>query len=107
MRSRNRASTTLYIETTLRGHRAKEFAEALPALARAGELAAFGLRMNAGWPYEAFLARTGFDLREEWAKDIEFLVGRGWGERLPDRFRLTDRGMRFADSAAERMLRPA
>ena len=106
VRSRNRASTVLYIESALRGHRAKEFAEALPPLARAGELAAFGLRMNAGWPFDAFARRTGFDLRSEWAKDIEFLVGRGWGECLPDRFRLTPRGLRFADTAAERMLRP-
>ncbi len=105
VRSRNRASTVLYVESALRGHRAKEFAEALPPLARAGELAAFGLRMNAGWPFDAFARRTGYDLREEWADDIAFLVGRGWGECLPDRFRLTPRGLRFADTAAERMLR--
>lgn len=105
VRSRNRASTILYTEAALRGHRAKEFAEALPPLGRAGELAAFGLRMNAGWPFDVFRRRTGYDLRDEWAEDIAFLVGRGWGECLPDRFRLTAQGMRFADTAAERMLR--
>ena len=105
VRSRNRASTVLYTEQALRGHRAKEFAEALPPLARAGELAAFGLRMNAGWPFQAFHELTGFDLRDGWAADIASLADQGWAEVLPDRLRLTPQGLRFADEAARRMLR--
>ena len=74
-------------------------------LGRAGELAAFGLRMNAGWPFAAFQERTGFDLRNEWAADLDQLSRQGWAEVLPDRFRLTPQGLRFADAAARRMLR--
>ena len=106
MRSRNWANTTMYCEQLERGRRSKEFAEALGPLARAGELAAFGLRMNAGWRYTEFEARTGFDLRKEWAEDLRFLEACGWAERGELGFRLNRQGLRFADSAAVRMLRP-
>ena len=87
------------------GKRAIESTEELPPLRRAGETAAFGLRMNAGWPLGEFQRVTGFDLRREWSGEIEQMVGRGWGELLPDNFRLTKTGLRFADSAAELFLR--
>lgn len=106
VRSRNWANTTLYCEQLEKGRRAKEFAEALSPEARAGELAAFGLRMNAGWPFDEFRQRTGHDLREGWADDLQEMVRRGWGEILPDRFRLTRAGLRFADTVATHFLRP-
>ena len=106
VRSRNWANTVMYCEQLERGRRSKEFAEALGPLARAGELAAFGLRMNAGWRYSEFQERTGFDLRQEWAEDLKALDGCGWGERGDDRFRLNRQGLRFADAAAMKMLRP-
>jgi oxygen-independent coproporphyrinogen-3 oxidase len=106
LRSRNWSNTVLYCEQLEKGRRAKEFAEALPALGRAGEMAAFGLRMNAGWPWDEFLGRTGFDLRTEWAADLALLVSRGWAEITPTHFRLTRAGLRFADSAAQSFLRP-
>jgi len=62
--------------------------------------------MNAGWPYAEFTARTGFDLRTDWRADLDKLVQRGWGEDLPDRFRLTRAGLRFADAAGAELLRP-
>ncbi len=105
LRARNWANTDLWITQLEKGRRAKEFAEALSPLARAGELAAFGLRMNAGWPWEEFVARTGLDLRTEWSEDIADLVRRGWAEASPTALRLTPSGLRFADSAGERMLR--
>lgn len=105
VRSRNWANTNLYCEQLERGRRAKEFAEALPPLARAGELAAFGLRMNAGWPLAEFHERSGLDLREEWGREIQDLVQRGWGELVENHFRLTRQGLRFADTAAEMFLR--
>ena len=107
LRSRNWSNTVLYCEQLEKGRRAKEFAEALPPLSRAGEMAAFGLRMNAGWPWEEFQARTGFDLRGEWSAEIAQLVHRGWGEATPTHFRLTRAGLRFADAAAQLLLRPA
>ena len=71
----------------------------------AAETAAFGLRMNAGWPFDTFNRATGFDLRSEWSADMDSLVQRGWAQRSPDRFQLTSEGLRFADSAAEMFLR--
>ncbi len=104
LRSRNWANTTLYCEQLEKGRRAKEFAEALPPLARAGELAAFGLRMNAGWPLKEFQDRTGIDLASEWRTEMDDLIRRGWAEETPTSFRLTRQGLRFADAAAEKFL---
>ena len=106
VRSRNWANTTLYCEQLERGRRAKEFAEALSPLARAGELAAFGLRMNSGWGLIEFTERTGFALQAEWRSEMNQLIARGWAEESDERFRLTRAGLRFADTAAEMMLRP-
>ena len=104
LRSRNWANTNLYCEQLEKGRRAKEFAEALPPLARAGELAAFGLRMNAGWPLTEFRERTGVDLASEWRDEMDELIRRGWAEETPTSFRLTRQGLRFADAAAEMFL---
>ena len=106
LRSRNWSNTILYCEQLEKGRRAKEFAEALPPLARAGETAAFGLRMNAGWPWDEFQTRTGFDLRTEWSGELANLISRGWAESTPTHFRLTRAGLRFADAAAQAFLRP-
>lgn len=105
VRSRNWANTTFWGESVDRGHRAKEFAECLEPLAAAGELAAFGLRLNAGLSFEEFQNRTGLDLRIEWKTDLEELVRRGWAEWNDRRFRLNDKGHRFADAAAELLIR--
>lgn len=105
VRTRNWSNTPLYCERLEAGQRALESREELPPLRRAGETAAFGLRMNAGWPYAEFERVTGFDLREEWAASMADCMARGWGERLPERFRLTRTGLRFADAAAELFLR--
>ena len=104
-RSKNWSNTILYCEELEKGRRAIESTEQLPPLARAGEVAAFGLRMNAGWPFEKFQRATGFDLLEDWSAEMNHLAEQGWGEIEPDRFRLTQRGLRFADTAAEQFLR--
>ena len=106
VRTRNWANTQLYCEQLERGRRAVESREELAPLARAGETAAFGLRMVAGWPLVEFERVTGFDLRGEWAKDLADLERRGWGIGREDRFQLTRAGLRFADAAAELLLRP-
>lgn len=105
VRSRNWPNTVLYCEHLERGRRAIESTEELSPLRRAGEIAAFGLRMNAGWRFAGFERVTGFDLRREWAAEMSQLVERGWGDLEADRFRLTPRGLRFADAAAELFLR--
>lgn len=105
VRAKNISNTQLYCERLERGERAVETVEELPPLKRAGETAAFGLRMNAGWPLIDFRAVTGFDLQSEWQAEISALVNRGWADLFPDRFRLTPAGRRFADAAAEMFLR--
>lgn len=106
VRTRNWANTQLYCERLERGLLPAESREELGPLARAGETAAFGLRLVAGWPFAEFTRVTGFDLREEWADELRELERRGWGVRHADRFQLTRAGLRFADAAAELMLRP-
>jgi oxygen-independent coproporphyrinogen III oxidase len=104
-RTRNWANTQLYCEQLEKGRRAIESKEVLTPLARAGETAAFGLRMVGGWPFSQFKRVTGYDLRREWAAEMAQLARQGWGHLTPSRFRLTPLGLRFADSAAELFLR--
>ena len=105
VRTKNWSNTTLYCEQVERGERPIESRDVLSSLARAGEVAAFGLRMNSGWDFEQFRDATGFDLEKGWRREIESLVQRGWGELGQSRFHLTPNGLRFADSAAEEFLR--
>ena len=104
-RTKNWSNTRLYCELIEAGRPAVESREELPPLARAGEAAAFGLRMVAGWPFDDFRRATGHDLRGEWAEDMRHLVERGWGRLSPLQFQLTPAGLRFADAAAQLFLR--
>jgi oxygen-independent coproporphyrinogen-3 oxidase len=105
VRTRNWANTEMYCELVEKRKRPLESSEKLSKLERAGEVAAFGLRMNAGWPFETFVNATGFDLRREWNSEMQTLERDGLGVIEPDRFRLNARGMRFADTAAQQFLR--
>ena len=105
VRTKTCSNTQLYCERLEQGELAVESREELAPLARAGETAAFGLRMVAGWAFEQFHQTTGYDLRREWAEDMNQLVAQGRGRILPDRFHLTRAGLRFADSAAQLFLR--
>jgi len=104
-RTRNWSDTKLYCELIEAGKPAVESREELAPLARAGEAAAFGLRLVAGWPFEEFRRTTGHDLRGPWAGDMSRLVEQGWGRLSPERFQLTRAGLRFADAAAQLFLR--
>jgi len=105
VRTKNWSNTQLYCEQLEKSKRAIESREELPPLKRAGETAAFGLRMNVGWGFEEFQGTTDFDLRHEWSQEMEQLTARGWAARDTQRFQLTSRGLRFADAAAELFLR--
>ena len=105
VRTKNWANTQLYCEQLEKNKRAIESSEELPPLKRAGETAAFGLRMNAGWPLADFKRTTNFDLRAEWSSEIKNLEARGWGKFSGESFHLTHQGLRFADAAAEMFLR--
>ena len=105
VRTKNWSNTQLYCDQLEKGRRAIESSEELPPLRRAGEIAAFGLRMNAGWPFTEFKRATDFDLRNEWDSEMNQLAERGWASRDSEKFQLTHQGLRFADSAAELFLR--
>jgi oxygen-independent coproporphyrinogen-3 oxidase len=105
VRTKNWSNTQLYCEQLEKGKRAIESSEELAPLKRAGEIAAFGLRMNLGWPFEQFQKITGYDLRAEWSSEMKRCVEQGWGQTTSDSFRLTRQGLRFADAAAEMFLR--
>jgi putative oxygen-independent coproporphyrinogen III oxidase len=105
VRTKNWSNTQLYCEQLEKGKRAIESSEELPPLKRAGETAAFGLRMVAGWPFDEFRRTTHFDLRTGWKSEMQQLSERGWGNISPDHFRLTRSGLRCADAAAEMFLR--
>ena len=105
VRTKNWSNTSVYCDLLERGRRAVESSEELPPLARAGELAAFGLRMTAGWPLAQFRDRTGFELRAEWGAEINRMLDLGYAELSADRFRLTAQGLRYADWAGGEFLR--
>jgi coproporphyrinogen III oxidase-like Fe-S oxidoreductase len=104
VRTKNWSNTELYVQELGKGRRAIESRDELPPRRRAGESAAFGLRMNRGWDLGQFRTITGFDLAREWGPEIAQLVDCGWGVLEPNRFRLTPGGLRFADAAAESFL---
>jgi oxygen-independent coproporphyrinogen-3 oxidase len=105
VRTKTWSNTQRYCEQLEQAQRDFDSREVLAPLARAGEMAAFGLRMVEGWPFEEFRETTGYDLRCEWAEDMAQLVDQGRGRILPDRFQLTREGLRFADAAAQLFLR--
>lgn len=104
VRYRNVANTRRYCELLEGGELPRDWREELTPRARAGEIAAFGLRMNAGWAWEEFSAATGHDLRVGWAEAMQDLERRGLGIRDTAGFRLTPTGLRFADAAGSEFL---
>lgn len=105
VRWKNCTNTERYCEALESGASTLDFREQLPPASRAGETAAFGLRMVAGWGFEEFKAITGSDLQEQWAAEMTELCNRGWAELSGTGFRLNRTGLRFADAAAEMFLR--
>src|SRR5882724_10652773 len=79
VRTKNWSNTQMYCEQLEKGQRPIESTEELAPLVRAGETAAFGLRIVAGWPFEQFRQATGHDLRREWKNEMTLLQQRGWG----------------------------
>jgi oxygen-independent coproporphyrinogen-3 oxidase len=105
VRTKNWANVERYCTCLEQGQRPIEETDELSPLARAGETAAFGLRMTAGWPFAMFKELTGFDLRSEWKEEIRLLAEQSMAEVTPERLRLTPKGLRFADWVAEQFLR--
>jgi len=105
IRETNISNTDLYCSLLEQNKRPIKETDKLEPLARAGEIAGFGLRMTIGWSYEEFLNTTGFDLREHWQKEMNRLISLGYAVADNDHFRLTSTGLRYADWAAELFLR--
>ncbi len=105
VRTRNISNTEVYCRTVLdAGGSPIDGEDVLPPLSRAGEIAAFGLRMNTGWNFDVYRQRTGFDFEMLWKEEMERLEAGRLGVRGTNTFRLTRRGMRFADAIGERFL---
>jgi oxygen-independent coproporphyrinogen-3 oxidase len=104
-RATNCANTTLYCERIEKGQSPADFTEQLSPLARAGELAAFGLRMVSGWPLTDFQKLTGYNLPAEWQNEIQKMTAMGYAKLDPNRFQLTPQGLRQADWIASEFLR--
>jgi len=105
IRTKNWSNTTMYCEQLEKGVRPTESREQLSPIGRAGETAAFGLRMNEGWSLNEFRSLTGFELQHEWKTEINSLSARGWAQLTDERLHLTREGLRFADAAASDFLR--
>jgi|GEM_PF-45610 len=105
IRSVNVQDVYSYCEIVELGVRPIGYAECLPPLFRAGEIAAFGFRMTSGWDLDEFRQITGFDLMEVWNEEINQLLSLGWAELRGSRLYLTSVGLRFADQVAEMFLR--
>jgi oxygen-independent coproporphyrinogen-3 oxidase len=100
-RYRNVADIDDYIARIERGEAPTEHAEKLSPRARAGELAAFALRMNEGISTAAFERQTGFRLEHLWPDALHDLAAQDLVEWSDGRLRLTPRGRLLADSVAE------
>lgn len=105
VRTKNWSNTQMYCEQIEKGKRAIEQREELSPERRAGETAAFGLRMPIGWGFEEFRSVTGYDLRDGWKPEMQKLVREGLADTDEAGFKLNDKGLRFADLAAEAFLR--
>lgn len=100
-RYRNVPDIDAYIARIERSESPTEHAERLTPRARAGELAAFALRMNEGITAAAFERQTGFRLEQLWPDALRDLAAQKLVEWDGERLRLTPRGRLLADSVAE------
>ena len=100
-RYRNVPDIDAYVARIERGEPPTDHVERLSPRARAGELAAFALRMNEGISATAFEQQTGFRLDRLWPDALRDLAGQKLVEWDGERLRLTPRGRLLADSVAE------
>ena len=104
IRYQNVANTQRYVELICSQPHAMEWEERLTPIARAGELAAFGFRTVRGWNHDEFRAVTGFDLQDQWPREIDRMVAAGWMKNEDGQSWLTPEGLRFADAVAQEFL---
>jgi len=97
-RSGNVRDLAAYCEALEGGRLARAFEERLEPAAKARETLVMALRRLDGVSRAAFLRATGFDYLELAGHALERLAGLGLVAGLPDRVRLTERGLFLSDS---------
>jgi oxygen-independent coproporphyrinogen-3 oxidase len=103
-RYKNVADLGTYAKMLEHGERPLAYSETLPPRQRAGELAAFAIRMNDGLDADWFQAKTGFSLETLWKEEIADLKANGLLESRANHLRLTPRGRLVADTVAEQFV---
>jgi oxygen-independent coproporphyrinogen-3 oxidase len=94
-----------YIDAIARGEDGVANREALTPEMEEGETMMIGLRLlEEGISPERFAARHGRPLETAFPEQLAMLESVGLIERLPDRVRLTERGMMIANDVAERFI---
>lgn len=99
VRRKHWSNNQIYCDQVEKGHRGLESEERLSEETQWGEAAAFALRMNAGIVFSRFQDQFGVNPLDKWKTEMEDLQKRGWGIVSEHAFRLTEQGLRFADSA--------
>jgi oxygen-independent coproporphyrinogen-3 oxidase len=94
-----------YIDAIVRGEDGVANREALTPEMEEGETMMIGLRLlDEGISPEHFAARHGRSLNAAFPEQLTMLESVGLIEQLPDRVRLTERGMMIANDVAERFI---
>ncbi|MCX6906960.1 MAG: radical SAM family heme chaperone HemW [Verrucomicrobia bacterium] len=100
-RYRNVPDIDAYVARIERGEPPTDHAERLSPRSRAGELAAFALRMNEGIAASSFERQTGFRLEQLWPDALRDLAAQKLVEWDGEQLCLTPRGRLLADTVAE------
>ena len=100
----NHRGTSAYLHRMERGKCATAESESITTIQYARERAAFGIRMLEGIELEALSRETGVDVEQVCGEALQRSVDDGLLEAVNGRFRLTDRGVLFADSVAAALL---
>ena len=98
IRRKHWSNTQLYCDQIEKGARGIEFEETLSTEARMGESAAFSLRMNAGIDLNSFEKKFGIRAEKHWKEAMEKAQSMSLAELTNESFRLTKKGLRFADA---------
>ena len=98
IRRKHWSNTQLYCDQIEKGARGIEFEETLSTEARMGESAAFSLRMNAGIDLNSFEKKFGVRAEKHWKEAMEKAQSMSLAELTNESFRLTKKGLRFADA---------
>lgn len=104
IRSTNHRSPTTYLRRIEAGQSAVAETESLSAIDYARELAAFGVRMIDGVPFDQIRQRSGVDVRRLCEGSLRDCREHGWIVDDNDQLKLTEQGILFADAVARELI---